>query len=338
MLFALTVPANADYALGWIIVGSIPAVHFPYGIGAFLILLSEALVLKYFFNLRWFHAVLASIGLNIISTLAGLFVGMFVSQAGAYSAGTSALILLVVILVLSILNIKTIPWPLILICLLLAFVGFYTGAASSMELSVDEPFWVKLFLYAFPMLLAFALSVLIESLFGKAFIRKDTTWNGILRANIISYVILAGLMLIWGGNIDLSYYFRSRPFDSITKVRLRQFASAQIAYQAEHGVYGTFDELMDEELLPIRNDESVTQESVLELYSLDWDFRNLSIVTAEGFPWNSPNTFTIIAYPDERALDGGLRTFGITDDGITRIYDPDKGNEFYSVRTWDTVL
>jgi hypothetical protein len=51
----------------------------------------------------------------------------------------------------------------------------------------------------------------------------------------------------------------------------------------------------------------------------------------------STNTFTIIAFPNP-GTPKHLDTFAITEDQIVRIYDPDNGNKFESVKTWDPLL
>jgi len=336
MLFALTVPARANYVLSWIIIGSVPIIHIPFGLGALLVLLSEAIVFKFYFRLRWFHAVLASIGLNIISTLLGLIVGTIIAQTGAYSEGTSTLILLVVLLVMIFCQIKRIPWPVLAVCFFLGFVGLFVAKASSSQFSVYEPLWVKIFLYGFPLLLAFSMSVLIENLFARPFIRQESTWKGILRANVISYILLVGLMLVYGGEIEAKYRFGGLYSSSMVKGTLRAVASAQSAYHQEHGVYGTFNELADEDLI-FAGYDVIAEQVQIHNYLYCCDLNNLSVVGTEEIVLNSPNAFTIIAYPDPRFADW-LNTFAVTEDQVVRVYNPDEGNVFESVPLWDPIL
>ena len=338
MLFALTVPARANYVLSWIIIGSVPIIHIPFGLGALLVLLSEAIVFKFYFRLRWFHAVLASIGLNIISTLLGLIVGTIIAQTGAYSEGTSTLILLVVLLVMIFCQIKRIPWPVLALCLVLGFVGLFAAKVSSSQFSVYEPLWVKIILYGSPLLIAFALSVLIENLFARPFIRQESTWKGILRANAISYFLLVGLMLIYGGHVETEYLLRSTAPMSRAKGMLRSFASAQSAYQHMHGVYGTFDELVDEGFILSGNSMPGRPDRLSDVYFTEWECNNISVVPPDIMPKNSPNTFTIIAYPDPMFSDEFLNTFAVTEDQVVRVYNPDEGNVFESVPLWDPIL
>jgi hypothetical protein len=47
--------------------------------------------------------------------------------------------------------------------------------------------------------------------------------------------------------------------------------------------------------------------------------------------------FTIIAYPTD-TRPGFLHTMGIAEDQVVRVYNPENGNDFRRVETWDPYM
>lgn len=120
--------------------------------------------------------------------------------------------------------------------------------------------------------------------------------------------------------------------------RLREIGHAQYEHSShdEQRYYGTFEELQDKGYLH----PSFTTGAAIEGYKLEWDIRYHNIPLNLGT--SGQNQFTIVAYP-VLTYSPALQTFGITDDHVIRVYNPENNNPFVSrddphVRSWDPIL
>jgi hypothetical protein len=84
---------------------------------------------------------------------------------------------------------------------------------------------------------------------------------------------------------------------------------------------------------------------MIENYSMTWTVFNLPSMDGESSGIQGIHTFTIVAYPRD-TYPGYLATFGVTDDQVVRMYNPDSVlglNEYIGlddprVNTWDPIL
>jgi hypothetical protein len=112
--------------------------------------------------------------------------------------------------------------------------------------------------------------------------------------------------------------------------------------QNDFGFYGTFNELKDSQYIV----EECNLDNIIAFYSLTWEVNNESTVSPEGVVSVESASFTIVAYPNGNVP--YLPTFGVTEDNIVRVYNPDnyvagEKNEFIDkddpwVRSWDPIL
>lgn len=139
-------------------------------------------------------------------------------------------------------------------------------------------------------------------------------------------VLLVGFLMICIPNVILINRAR---WDTRARFSLKEIGRSQEAFfnESERGVYGDFEAVRNAGYIR----EGLSLDSMVENYTLTWDVANLSTVTEDI------HTFTIIAYPRD-TRPGFLSTFVITEDQKVRIYDPDDGNDFTSIHTWDPIL
>ena len=129
------------------------------------------------------------------------------------------------------------------------------------------------------------------------------------------------------------------------KGTLRSIGSSQLAYQGTNNNkhYGTFKALKDD--LYIADGYSLG--NMIENYSMAWTSTNpYGGPNSSGLDGIGNNTFTVVAYPRD-ARQGYLSTFGVTEDQVVRVYNPENDindrNQFTDmfdprVNTWDPIL
>ena len=131
---------------------------------------------------------------------------------------------------------------------------------------------------------------------------------------------------------------------SRAKGTLRSIGSSQLAYQGTNNekFYGTFGALKQDLYIA----DGYWLGNMIENYSMSWTVTNPSTGVSGLGAGIGNNKFTIVAYPrDSRA--GFLLTFGIMEDQVVRVYNPDSAsgtpNNFNGmfdpqVGTWDPIL
>lgn len=133
---------------------------------------------------------------------------------------------------------------------------------------------------------------------------------------------------------------------SRAKGSLRAFGSSQLAYQGTNNYkfYGSFGSLKDNLYIA----EGYSLGNMIENYSVTWTISNPYSGTQGdvGKGGIGNNQFTIVAYPRD-SRQGFLLTFGVTEDQVVRVYNPEISgsgrNEFVDmedphVKTWDPIL
>jgi prepilin-type N-terminal cleavage/methylation domain-containing protein len=130
---------------------------------------------------------------------------------------------------------------------------------------------------------------------------------------------------------------------SRAKGTLRSTGSSQLAYQGTNNqkFYGTFQALKDTLYIA----EGYNLGNMIENYSMAWTASNpstgTSILGDGGGIAN--NQFTIVAYPRD-SRPGYLLTFGVSEDQVVRVYNPDNTSNTFGdmtdphVQTWDPIL
>jgi len=134
---------------------------------------------------------------------------------------------------------------------------------------------------------------------------------------------------------------RRAPWQSLAKGTMRSIGSTQAVFFDKYGRYGTFQDLLEKNYIA----EGYTLENMIDSYDITWQVSNFSTVSGEaslGIPMHS---FTIVAWPED-TRPGYLLTFGVSEDGIVRVYYPDSQdspNDYNGVgdprvQTWDPIL
>ncbi|MCP4712043.1 MAG: prepilin-type N-terminal cleavage/methylation domain-containing protein [Planctomycetes bacterium] len=139
---------------------------------------------------------------------------------------------------------------------------------------------------------------------------------------------------------------RRAAWQSRAKGTLRSIGSSQLAYQGTNNkkFYGSFGALKDD--LYIADGYSLG--NMIENYSMSWTASNPYQGSGTGLDNGGigNNAFTIVAYPrDDRP--GYLNTFGVTEDQVVRVYNPEEETATRNlfddmlnprVNTWDPIL
>ncbi|MCX6646020.1 MAG: hypothetical protein NTY09_06655 [bacterium] len=130
---------------------------------------------------------------------------------------------------------------------------------------------------------------------------------------------------------------------SRAKGTLRSTGSSQLAYQDTNDKkdFGSFEALKNTLYIA----EGYNLGNIIENYSMTWSVYNTPDISDMG-TFYGVHTFTVVAYPRD-SRPGYLMTFGVTEDQVVRMFNPDnlgEGlNEFKSmwdprVQTWDPIL
>ena len=132
---------------------------------------------------------------------------------------------------------------------------------------------------------------------------------------------------------------RASPY-SLMKGTLRSIGSSQLDYRRfnENNEYGTFDDLQAENYIA----EGYNLGNMNEYYTMTWTVSHRSTIGGGDINVGEINSFTVVAYPLDARL-GGLYTFGINEDQVVRVYNPNNGNQYNDpddpmVSTWDPIL
>ena len=137
---------------------------------------------------------------------------------------------------------------------------------------------------------------------------------------------------------------RRAAWQSRAKGTLRSVGSSQLAYQGTNNdkFYGSFKAMVDD--LYIATGYSLG--NMIENYSMTWTITNPATGTGTLGAGIGNNTFTVVAYPRD-TRQGYLSTFGVTEDQVVRVYNPDSlsgapnqlnGFADPMVSTWDPIL
>ena len=325
-------PVSANGGAGWIIVESAPtfAAVATEGLSLLIIIVIESVILWRLLRLNVFKSFWVALLANIISTIAG---------AGyAFLGFPSFLALLFPFLIIGFIywwwQIKeNIPRWVSATILGSIFLGLVTGILSQafIPVSINLPISDVILMFGL-MLHFFGASVFIEALFIGMFLKRSDVWKAVVIANVVSYLFLVPVAAYV---TPPRHYFSSPSFMSRAKGTLRSCGSSQLAFREENkdGTYGTYQELADSGYIA----EGYTQGNMIQNYSMTWEVNNFSTVQTEEFPHGVISTFTIIAYPRD-TRPGFLLTFGIQEDQVVRLFNPDNGNDPDHVGTWDPIL
>ena len=129
---------------------------------------------------------------------------------------------------------------------------------------------------------------------------------------------------------------RRAAWQSRAKGTLRAIGSSQLAYAGTNNNkhYGTFGALKTD--LYIAKGYSLG--NMIENYSMSWTVTNpYGGVNSSDQYGIASNTFTVIAYPRD-TRPGYLSTFAVTEDQVVRVFNPEEGDVFDAVTSWDPIL
>lgn len=166
------------------------------GIALAVVILIEMAVFARVWRIPWLKALLASIILNIISSIAGAVVG------GIYYMGTScSIILLIVFLILLVAAIamKSFPWWFTAIAFYTLAMGTYISGIN-MDAVSPLSIWDGIAALIFPLLAGFGLTLFVEGWSAGLFKTGRNRWRGLMLANVLSYIFLALMVLFVGPN------------------------------------------------------------------------------------------------------------------------------------------
>jgi len=119
--------------------------------------------------------------------------------------------------------------------------------------------------------------------------------------------------------------------------QLKSIGSSQMAYQSTNNnkIYATFTTLKKQGYVP----GEASLGDMIEQYSLSWFVSDIPVTTGStvAVGRSYPGRFTVIAFPRSGGF-ANLSTFGISEDLVVRVYNPDNNNDVDDVRTWDPIL
>lgn len=195
---------------------------------------------------------------------------------------------------------------------------------SSIQYTHGLPIIFALFVFPLAYLLA-------EGHLIKAIYRTDNLWKPLLKVKLRSVIFFAIVSIPLSGlQNGMAARLRSQ-----AKGTLRSIGTAQLDYQSqnEDHRYGSFEDLQAVQAIA----QGYWQSDLIEGYSLSWQVSNVPTGDSQNYPPNEVNTFTVIAWPRDRSP-GFLATYGITEEQIVRVYNPDSSNKVDSVGKWDPIL
>jgi len=147
-------------------------------------------------------------------------------------------------------------------------------------------------------------------------------------AVFVAIIILLVIVWVFAGGPATTGVQRER-LEKGASEALGSLGTSQMAYARSNdlGNYGRFRDLIDSGYL----DQGSNLNNVIEDYHITCDTLNSSTVMGEF------HEFTIIAYPTD-TRPGFLHTMGIAEDQVVRVYNPENGNDFRRVETWDPYM
>ncbi len=308
------------------------------------IVLLEAVVLWRLVRITFPTALKMSFAVNLLSSVVGLVFGGFVDPI----LGALGFVPFAVLVALVIYQWRNLPVWFSVIVLISTLVGLPSmGYADLLHHYTTGPL-SGFAMYLSLMVFGFGISIFFEGMLAKKFVQKPELWRGILVANILSYVILAGLMTI--NRTDPGFSSRRPAWESRAKSTICSVGSSQLGYQNTNNdkLYGSFNALQRDLYIA----EGYTLDNMIGSYSMTWEVHNISTVPTERTLIGAMNTFTIIAWPQSRnraftedraarvysSKVRALSTFAITEDQTVRVYNPENDNELENVKTWDPIL
>jgi len=173
-------------------------------------------------------------------------------------------------------------------------------------------------------------TTVINSYILKRITYSGNTWRFAIGITLMYFVII--LMVISTSNVLNTDRAQMM---SRAKGSLRSIGSSQLAYQGANNqkFYGTFEALKKDMYIA----EVYTLSNRIEGYSMSWQVNNISTAVSEEIPSGVMSSFTVIAWPRDKRK-GFLNTFGVTEDQVVRVYNPDNKNRLGNVATWDPIL
>jgi len=303
------------------------------GIGMVLAVLIECVIFMCYFKIGFWQAVYFSAVINIVSAIVGIFVGF-----------TTFTFLFPVAIVWMIAlgywwNIESdfIPVWVKIGFPTLFIIGFICQAIGTLH---GESILVTAYnglVYPLPVIMGFALSVFIEGLSGKKIVEHEHYWKGILWGNITTYVLIFIITAFMGYSSNWYPIMDSGgpAYQSRAKGTLRSIGSSQLAYQGtnETKSFGSFSALQEDLYIA----EGYDLENMIEGYTMTWEVSGVLSTVEDDIPIGIMNRFTIVAYPDKRGP-AWLLTFGVTEDQVVRVYNPNSGNDPDNIYSWDPIL
>ncbi|MCX6646124.1 MAG: hypothetical protein NTY09_07195, partial [bacterium] len=132
-------------------------------------------------------------------------------------------------------------------------------------------------------------------------------------------IVFAIVILVISGYIIFPMSYKER-VETNTRNQLREIGASQYAYQGTNNkkFYGSFNALQNMRFI----DSVSNPETYIDGYDLNWHLGNISL--PEDVPLARVeyfDSFTIVAYP-RIIKPPELRTFGISEDQILRVYNP----------------
>lgn len=194
------IPALANGLLPVISISSGSANPFTIGLyvgGALflVVMVIEAAVFVKYFSFTWIKALFAAFLLNIFSSVGGFYLSGLIVDPFNFGIGYFWLVMILLLIMLG----RHVPVWFGIRILYTLFIG-YIAAAATRDLNEGFPHWQMWLALFSPMLVAFGITLLVEGIIVKGFIKADNKWQGLFRANLYSYFFLAIFVVLIGSN------------------------------------------------------------------------------------------------------------------------------------------
>ena len=178
------------------------------GVLFLIVMVIEAAVFVKYFSFSWIKALFAAFFLNVLSTVGGFYLSGLIVDPYNFGIGYFWLVMILLLIMLG----RHVPAWFGIRILYTLFIGYFAASAVR-ELDEGFPHWQMWLALFSPMLVAFGITLLVEGVFVKAFIKAENKWQGLFRANLYSYLFLAIFVVLFGPSpvqqrIDYSNYAR----------------------------------------------------------------------------------------------------------------------------------
>jgi len=210
------------------------------------------------------------------------------------------------------------------------------------EAKVEGPAWLIVFLVVlfcwFWRVVPWPVRITVAETTIQKTAKDGRTW-GEKRRVVTETIIKVGvpvvsIALIAGIAIPQLLNAKRSAWETRAKSTLKLIGTSQLAYQSTNSSenFGSFNALLSNEYIA----KGYRPSNIIDNYSLYWEVNTLSIISPEDAIQHL-NTFTVVAFPID-TRNKQLATYAVREDQVVRVFNPEQGDKFDLIYTWDPIF